>query len=158
MLKISVTLFSIFALTACLQSGGPAPVSDVVRQCDSKDFRIFNNCIQLNYSGPKSLKISSFFAELDAIEEDLNYEKISNVRAKSLAYAAYENTVGKADIFVQSAQHRDASKGADALAAWAIDYGKREQERADEFNASQRNKRTTTSCSKFGSTITCNTR
>lgn len=132
-------------------------MEDVVWQCDSKDFYVFNNCIQLNYSGPKNIKTSSFFAQLDAIAEELNRKTISNVKAKALAYAAYEDTIGSTKINNYSRQTKGTSKSGDALATWANEYTKREQERIDDFNENQRNKRKTTRCSALGSTLRCTT-
>ena len=158
MRKILLFTFSLCFLSGCLQSGGPAPIGDVVSQCDSKDFYIFNKCIQLNYSGTQNIKISSFFAQLDVIEEDLNRKNISNAKAKVLAFQAYNDMLGSRNAPTYSGGTLRSSKGADALAAWANDYAKKEQERIDEFNNNQRNKRTTTTCRTFGRALKCTTR
>ena len=69
-------------------------MSTVMGNCDGQNFANYVECIKTNYKrAPNDRDVKAFYAHLDAISEDLRLGKISETRAKSLAYTAYNETV-----------------------------------------------------------------
>ena len=98
MTKYIILLFVTLPLLGCLPLPNlPNPIapkmSSVVSSCETPDFSDFNSCIQRNYKRDLvkvHRKTRSLYAQLDAIEEDQKNGKISQVKAKALAYRAYD--------------------------------------------------------------------
>jgi hypothetical protein len=63
--------------------------------CETPDFSDFNSCVQRNYARhPDASTVRALYAQLNAIEEDQQNGKISQIKAKAMAYTAYDATVG----------------------------------------------------------------
>ena len=101
-------------------------MTSVMSSCETPDFSDFNSCVQRNYArDPDGSTVRALYAQLNAIEEDQQNGKISQIKAKAMAYTAYDATVG--------AGNRSNNRRA---AAWAA-----------------ANKSMT--CNTYGSTTTC---
>ena len=87
-----VTLSALIFLVGCESA---PEMSSVMNSCETKRFGDFNSCIQQTYTrDPNHKNVRSLYAQLNAIDEDRRRGKITHVKAKALAYAAYDATVG----------------------------------------------------------------
>jgi hypothetical protein len=89
----ALVLFVAVSMTAC-----GTQMRDVMRTCDRyTDFSGYAGCIKRIYTAdgrsPNSLSVKAFFSHLEAIDEGYRQGKISNARARSLAYDAFIATV-----------------------------------------------------------------
>lgn len=142
-MKKIILLSAAMLLVGC-EPTAPA-MSSVMNSCETKNFSVFNNCIQKTYTrNPDGGSVRSLYAQLNAIEEDQRRGKITQTKAKALAYKAYDATVG--------AGNRSNRQAAfDSFQNYADSYVADENRRIDEFNSRQR----TTNCRAFGSQINC---
>ena len=70
-------------------------MSSVMSSCDTAEISDLNSYIQGNYTrDPENRNVRSFYARLDSIVKDQKSGKISQTKAKAMAYTAYDETVG----------------------------------------------------------------
>ena len=94
MTKYIILLFVTLPLLGCLNPLKPK-LHSVMSSCDTPEFSDFNSCIQRNYErNPNASDVRSMYAQLNAIEEDQKSGKITQTKAKALAYKIYDATVG----------------------------------------------------------------
>jgi hypothetical protein len=93
MTKYIILLFVTLPLLGCLNPLKPK-LHSVMSSCDTPDFSDFNSCIQRSYERSSGSDVMSMYAQLNAIEEDQKSGKISQTKAKALAYKVYDATVG----------------------------------------------------------------
>jgi hypothetical protein len=108
MLKKIVTLSALIFLAGC-EPSAPA-MSSVMNSCETKRFGDFNSCIQQTYTrDPNHKNVRSLYARLNAIEEDRRRGRITHTKAKALAYAAYDATVGAGNDAADAASRQAAA-------------------------------------------------
>lgn len=105
-----IALALILSLSGCIPEGGVMgamgleegimgamsahSMSSVMASCETPKINDFNSCIQSNYTrNPGSRDVRSLYARLNSIVEDQQNGIISQIKAKALAYAAYDSTV-----------------------------------------------------------------
>ena len=95
MKKIFVALLLPVIVTAC--GVMEPPMSSVMNSCEgNKSFSGYVSCIKNNYKRYPDRRITkAFYAQLDAIKEDVQRGRISETRARADAHLAYEATIGK---------------------------------------------------------------
>ena len=86
-----------FAAAILLMGCNPtAPsMSSVMGSCDgATTFNGYVNCLKNNYQrDPNHSTVRAFYAQLDAINEDVQKGRLSTSKAKAAAYTAYANTI-----------------------------------------------------------------
>ena len=93
-------ILSLLGLSGCMEPSAPsAPLppsmSSTMKSCDTPKINDFNSCIQNNYTrDPGTSTVRSFYARMDLIVEEQQNRKISQTKAKAMAYVAYDETVG----------------------------------------------------------------
>ena len=130
--KLIACLCSLLFFSACLNT--EPSMSSVMNNCEgAAKFHNYVNCIKTNYTRyPDRRIVKSFFAQLDAIKDDLRLGRTSETRARADAHLAYDITIGR----------DNANRDASAARAWS-NY--------------QNSLPKTTNCSTFGSQINCTT-
>jgi hypothetical protein len=94
MIRKIILLLILLPLFGCLNPTEPKMTS-VMSSCETPDFSDFNSCVQRNYARhPDASTVRALYAQLNAIEEDQQNGKISQIKAKAMAYTAYDATVG----------------------------------------------------------------
>ena len=70
-------------------------MSSIMTSCEQNSFAKYNACIQSNYQrAPDSSNVKSLYARLNAIEEDVVKGQVTEIKAKALAWTAYDEAVG----------------------------------------------------------------
>ena len=131
MLRLYTALCFTFVLSACNIS--EPSMSSVMSSCEySKSFNSYASCIKSNYKRYPDRRITrAFYAQLNAISDDLKNGRTSESRARADAHLAYEQTIGQ-------------------------DNARRQRSYQNQMLLNQINRPKTTNCNSFGSSITCN--
>ena len=92
-LRHTALVFVAVSMTAC-----GTQMRDVMSTCDRyTDFSGYAGCIKRIYTAdgrnPNALSVKAFFSHLESIDEGYRQGRISNARARSLAYDAFLVTV-----------------------------------------------------------------
>ena len=95
MKRIYWAFFAVFTIAACGGSPFAPRMSSVMDSCDNgSSFSEYVKCIKTNYSRkPNHRDVKAFYAELDAINEDVARGALSETKAKAAAYASFNRTV-----------------------------------------------------------------
>ena len=92
-------IFTAFVLTLGISACNIAEptMSSVMSSCEySRSFDSYANCIKSNYKRFPDRRITrAFYAQLNAISDDLKSGRISESRARADAHLAYEQTIGQ---------------------------------------------------------------
>ena len=91
-----IAIISAFALVMTSCGVIEPSMSSVMSSCEGNtNFGRYVSCIKNNYKRYPDRRITkAFYAQLDAINDDLKRGRISKPRAFADAHVAYENTIG----------------------------------------------------------------
>ena len=102
-------LIALIGLPIFLVACNTEPNMDAVMgSCEgNSNFNSYVSCIKTTYKrDPNARAVRAFYAQLDAISDDLKSGKVSEARARADAHMAYEATIGVANTRLREAWDR----------------------------------------------------